>query len=125
MAVNLAPRVRRPLLYGGLYLLIVAAAARVPSELSFSDAAVVEGGIGLFACIAIVRDVGWTALSRLPVLYLGLQTAIATTVLGIEPGVDTLALLYVVLSLQAVLLLPQTRGYLWLLGLRLTSLAIF
>jgi signal transduction histidine kinase len=59
------------------------------------------------------------------VLYLGLQTAIATTLLGIEPGVDTLALLYVVLSLQAVLLLPQTRGYLWLLGLSLLTVAIF
>jgi signal transduction histidine kinase len=125
MAVRLLPRVRLPLLYGGLYLLIVAAAARAPGELSFSDAAFIEAGIGLFACIAIARDSGWTVLSRRPVLYLSLQTAIATTLLGIEPEVDTMALLYVVLSLQAVLLLPQTRGYLWLLGLSVLTFAIF
>jgi signal transduction histidine kinase len=125
MAMRVLPRVRLPLLYGGLYLLIVAAAARVPSELSFSDAALIEAGIGLFACIAVARDSGRTALSRRPVLYLSLQTAITTTLLGIEPGVDTLALLYVVLSLQAVLLLPQTRGYFWLLGLSLLTAAIF
>ncbi len=125
MAVRLLPRVRLPLLYAGLYLLIVASAARVPSELSFSDAVPVEVGIGLFTCIAIARDSGWTPLSRRPVLYLSLQTAIATALLAVEPGVDTLALLYVVLSLQAVLLLPQTRGYLWLLGLSLLTVAIF
>jgi signal transduction histidine kinase len=125
MAVRLLPRVRLPLLYAGLYLLIVASAARVPSELSFSDAVPIEVGIGLFACIAIARDRGWTALSRRPELYLNLQTAIATVLLAVEPGVDTLALLYVVLSLQAVLLLPQTRGYFWLLGLSLLTVAIF
>jgi signal transduction histidine kinase len=125
MALRLLPRVRLPLLYGGIYLLIIAAAARVPSEISFSDAVVVEAGIGLFACIAIARDSGRTALSRRPVLYLSLQTVIATTLLGIEPDVDTLALLYVVLSLQAVLFLPQARGYFWLLGLSLLTVAVF
>jgi signal transduction histidine kinase len=125
MTVRLLPRVRLPLLYGGLYLLIVASAARVPSELSFSDTVPIEVGIGLFACIAIARDSRWTALSRQPVLYLSVQTVIATTLLVVEPDVDTLALLYVVLSLQAVLLLPQTRGYFWLLGLGLLTVAIF
>jgi signal transduction histidine kinase len=125
MTVRLLPRVRLSLLYGGLYLLIVASAARVPSELSFSDTVPIEVGIGLFACIAIARDSRWTALSRQPVLYLSVQTVIATTLLVVEPDVDTLALLYVVLSLQAVLLLPQTRGYFWLLGLGLLTVAIF
>ena len=123
---RLLPKARHPLIYAGFYLMVAAVVVRVFDRLSFtSEAAAVVAGVGLFACIAAARDSGRFVPSRRPLLYLGLQTAIATALLSIEPSLDFLALLFVLLSLQAVLLLPDPTRYLWLVALSLLTAVIF
>jgi len=123
---RLLPKARHPLIYAGFYLVVAAVVVRIFIKLSFtSEAAAVVAGVGLFTLIAIARDSGRFVLSRRPLLYLGLQTAIVTALLSIEPSLDFLALLFVLLSLQAVLLLPDPTRYLWLAALTLLIAVIF
>jgi signal transduction histidine kinase len=118
-------RARFPLLYAGFYLVIGAVVARVSNALALADAAPIIAGIGVFVAIALLRDTGISSLREHPAVYLGLQTVIAASLLALEPDLDFLALLFVVLSLQAVLLLSEKSGYLWLFGLALLTLLLF
>lgn len=116
---------RFPLVYAGFYMLIGAVVARVATTLNFNDAAVIIAGVGLFTILAVLRDLGVSPMREHPAIYLGVQTAIAVACLMTEPDLDFIALLFVVLSLQSILLLTEKAGYLWLLGFSLLTPLLF
>jgi signal transduction histidine kinase len=63
--------------------------------------------------------------SRGVYLYLTTQTILVFAVMSLEARWGTVAILYFVLSVQAVLLLPMRRGLLWIGGLALLTTAAF
>jgi hypothetical protein len=87
------------------------------------DAAVILCGVGLHDS-AILRDLGVSPTGA-SAIYLSVQTLIAAVLLIIEPDLDFIALLFVVLSLQSVLLLSERSGYLWLLAFSLLTVVLF
>ena len=118
-------RSRFPLVYAGFYLVVAAVVVRVANALTFGDAVVILTGIAVFTILAIMRDLELPPFRDHSAIYLGVQASIVAALLGIEPDRDFIAMLYVGLSVQSVLLLPERQGYLGLLAFSVVTAVLF
>jgi PAS domain S-box-containing protein len=121
---------RMLVLYGGFYLALLGVALRGVSYYFTEEVQLPEGTtvwadgheyrwlvVGLlagFAVLATLRNVHPARNGPVMHAYLAAQAGIVVSLLLIEPRLDYFAVLFFLLSMQAMLWLPLRRGYSWI-----------
>ena len=108
---------RTRLLYVGFYLTLAGVAATGLTAYFTDGHELRWAAAGLllaFTLAAIPCQWPINFLSRRPNLYLTVQTGLVLGLLLLPPQIQTWAVLYILLSAQAMLLLPQRIGFLWI-----------
>ncbi|MFQ6028463.1 MAG: hypothetical protein ACE5Q6_13305, partial [Dehalococcoidia bacterium] len=108
---------RTRLLYVGFYLTLAGVAATGLAAYFTDGHELRWAAAGLllaFTLAAIPCQWPINFLSRYPYPYLTVQTGLVLGLLLLPPQIGTWAVLYILLSAQAMLLLPQRIGFLWI-----------